>query len=54
MLRKLSINGTNAFDIAKNIFDGGGHMGDEENSLGSVVIEDENIFYDSFMIVDIY
>jgi hypothetical protein len=29
-------------------------MGDEENSLGSVVIEDENIFYDSFMIVDIY
>lgn len=54
MLKKLSINGTNAYDIAKDIFDGGGHMGDEENSLGSVVIEDENIFYDSFMIVDIY
>ena len=54
MLKKLSINGANAYDIAKNIFGGGGHIGDERNSIGSVVIEDENIFYDSFMIVDIY
>jgi hypothetical protein len=53
-LKKLSVNGANAYDIAKNIFNGGGHIGDERNSIGSVVIEDENIFYDSFMIVDIY
>lgn len=55
ILKKLSMNGTNAYNIANEIFGGGGHISvDDGNSLGSVIIEDENIFYDSFVIVDIF
>jgi len=56
-LKKISIDGTNssAFDVAKNIFDGGGHATtDDGRSLGSVVIEDENLFFKSFILTDFF
>lgn len=57
MLGKLSIDGVNesAYNIAKDIFDGGGHARtDDGRSLGSVVIEDEDFFFNSFILVDFF
>jgi len=57
MLRKLSFDGDNsaAYNIASEVFNGGGHPDLEEGrSLGSVVIDDEQTFFNSFIILDIY
>ena len=57
MLRKLSFDSDNsaAYDIAAEIFNGGGHPDLEEGrSLGSVVIDDEQLFLNSFIVLDIF
>jgi len=56
-LNKLSFDGDNsaAYDIANTVFNGGGHPDLEEGrSLGSAVIDDEQLFFDSFIILDIF
>ena len=57
VLHKLSLDGDNSssFDIAKTIFDGGGHaMTDDGRSLGSVVIENDEFFFNSFILIDFF
>jgi len=57
-LKKLSIDSSNnsAYDIAKNIFNGGGHdsIDNGNRSIGSVVVDDEKTFLNSFLLVDFY
>ncbi len=57
LLNKLSLDGDNSssYNIAKTIFDGGGHLMTEDGrSLGSVVINNESDFFDSFVLVDFF
>ena len=57
LLNKLSLDGDNSssFDIAKTIFDGGGHsMMEDGRSLGSVIIDNETDFFNSFGLVDFF
>lgn len=57
-LNKISLDSQNnsAYDIAKNIFDGGGHnhLDGGNASLGSAMIPQEEIFYNSYSIYEIF
>lgn len=57
MLKKLTLDGSNnaAHNIADILFNGGGHSDlDNGRSLGSVIIDNEAEFMDSFIVVDIF
>ena len=57
MLRKLSFDGSGsaAYDVAASVFKGGGHSVLEEGrSLGSVVVDDEQLFLNSFVVTDVF
>lgn len=56
-LKKLSFDSSNksAYNISKDVFNGGGHkIENAQNSLGSAICKNEEVFFDSFVLLDFF